>query len=235
MPTSEDMTAPEHVPKNEQVDAFRAEVERQFARFQTFYDVTNAAMSQYRLNHVALVSEIYNALMLILGSSIDEVRTAAYELDDIINTRYEEVGFLNECLLDVIQSRNQNSVNVGTNIQGCTIHANTTLTALLTDVFYPTFAQIQRETSVVPISVIDVLSRGNVLEDEDAIIQYLNDRYEVMDLQWLGLVSQMLRWETARFQNEGLFLNDDTLICMANATWEFLLTNSRLEGDALQC
>lgn len=237
LPTSDNLKAPsvEVKPRNEQVDAFREEINRQFARFQTLYDVTNAAMRQYRLLHVDLVSRIYVALMTILGDEIEGVRQMAYDLDDMINARYEELGEMTECLLGVVVARNENSARVGNSIQECAIVANTTLSGLLRDVFYPTFAQIQTEASIVPISVIDILSRGNVLEDEGDILQYMDDRYAVFDLQWLGLVSQMLRWETNRFENEGLFLNSDMEICMADATYEFYLTNSRLEGEVLQC
>lgn len=242
LPAFEDPNAPEHMPsvvaikpRNDRVDIFREEMDHQFVRYQTFYDRTNAALRQYRLSHVALVSRIYVGLMTALGDRIEEVRQAAYELEDLIDARYEEIGEINECLLGIINVRNENSARVGANIQACAVHANTTLAGLLTEVFYPTFAQIQTEASTVPISVVDILSRGNVLEDQDEIIQYLNDRYTVLDLQWLNLVSQSLRWETNRFENEGLFLTSDTEICMLDATWEYLLTNSRLEGEVGQC
>jgi hypothetical protein len=232
--TAEDMNMPEHMPKNEVVDAFREEINRQFARYQHFYDQTNAAMRTYRIRHVALVSEIYNGLMVAMGDRIEEVRMAAYELQDLIDARIEEVG-MNDCVIDVMTRRNSNSGRVGTNIQACALYANTTLTGMLANTFYPTFAAVQTETSGIPISVIDVLSRGNVLQDEAAIIQYMNDRYEVYELQWLGAVSQLLRWETSRFNVEGLFLTDQTEICMADAIWEFLLTNSLLEGQIQEC
>jgi hypothetical protein len=234
MPAIEDPSKPEHMPKNEVVDAFREEINRQFARYQNFYDQTNAAMRQYRLLHVRLVSDIYNGLMVAMGDRIEEVRTAAYELQDLIDERIEDVG-MNECIIDVIDRRNANSGRVGGNIQGCALYANTTLTGMLANTFYPTFAAIQVETSTIPISVIDVLSRGNVLEDEDAIIQYMNDRFQVYEMQWLGAVSQLLRWETSRFNVEGLFLTDQTEICMGEAIWEFLLTNSLLEGQIQDC
>lgn len=234
MPMVEDPSKPEHMPRNEVVDAFREEINRQFARYQHFYDQTNAAMRQYRIRHVTLVSEIYNGLMVALGDRIEEVRMAAYELQDLIDARIEEVG-MNDCVIDVMERRNANSGRVGTNIQGCALYANTTLTNMLRDTFYPTFAAIQEETSGIPISVIDVLSRGNVLEDEAAIIQYMDDRYQVYELQWLGAVSQLLRWETSRFNVEGLFLTDQTEICMGEAIWEFLLTNSLLEGQIQEC
>lgn len=222
-------------PKNEIVDAFRDEINRQFVRYQNFYTLTNAAMSNYRLLHVALVSQVYNALMTIFGDRIEEVRVAAYELNDLIDAKYEQLGQVNTCLSGVMDARNQNSAAVGEKIQACALYANTTLSGLLLNTFYPTFATVQDETSSIPISVIDVLSRGNVLEDEQAIIVYLNERYAVFELQWLGMVSQLLRWETNRFENEGLFLNDQSAICLGDATWEYLLTNSRLEGDVAAC
>lgn len=222
-------------PKNEIVDAFREEIDRQFARYQSFYDRTNAAMRSYRLLHVDLVSVVYNELMTVMGNGIEEVRVAAYELQDLIDARYQEIGEINTCLAGIMDTRNQNSAAVGERIQGCALYANTTLAGLLMNTFYPTFAFIQDETSSIPISVIDVLSRGNVLEDEQAIIQYLDDRFAVFELQWLGMVSQLLRWETNRFENEGLFLSAQTEICMGDATWQFLLTNSRLEGEVANC
>lgn len=234
MPVFEDPSKPEHMPRNEVVDAFREEIMRQFARYQHFYEQTNAAMRQYRIRHVNLVSEIYNGLMVAMGDRIEEVRQAAYELQDLIDAKIEEVG-MNDCVLDVMNTRNTNSGRVGQNIQGCALYANTTLTGMLTNIFYPTFAAIQTETSSIPISVIDVLSRGNVLEDEEAIIQYMNDRYQVYELQWLGAVSQLLRWDTSRFNVEGLFLTDQTEVCMGDAIWEFLLTNSLLEGQIQEC
>lgn len=222
-------------PKNEVVDAFREEIDRQFVRYQTFYDRTNAQMRGYRLAHVELVSTVYNALMTAFGDRIEEVRQAAYELDDLIDARYQEIGSINTCLSEIMDARNVNSAAVSGNIQACAVYANTTLAGLLTNTFYPAFAAIQSETSTIPISVIDILSRGNVLEDEEAIIEYLNNRYHVYELQWNNMVSQLLRWETARFENEGLFLVDQTEICMGDATWEYLLTNSRLEGEVADC
>lgn len=234
LPVVEDMSKPEHKPRNEVVDAFREEIDRQFVRYQHFYDLTNADMRRYRLDHVELISEIYMALMTVMGDRIEEVRIAAYELDDMINARIEEDGET-PCITDVMQSRDANSVSVGSGIQQCAITANATLTSLLNEAFYPTFAQIQTETSSIPISVIDVLARGNVLEDEQAIIQYLDDRYTAFEMQWRAAVSSLLRWETNRFRNDGLFLNDEVERCMFDVSWDYLLTNSRIEGELLQC
>lgn len=241
LPAFENPNAPEHIPenaelkpKNEVVDAFREAIDHHFVRYQGFYDRTNAAMRQYRLSHVELVSRIYTALMVIMGDRIEEVRVAAYELQDLIDAKIEEVG-VTDCVLDVYNARNENSARVGLNIQACATYANTTMSGLLSNIFYPTFAQVQTETSQIPISVIDVLSRGNVLEDEQEILQYLEDRYAVYELQWLNMVSVLLSWDTSRFETEGLFLNDQTSICILDGTWEFLLTNSRLEGEIQDC
>jgi len=228
--------APESPPKprNEAVDAFREEINRQFVRYQSFYDQTNARMRTYRLDHVELVSTIYNGIMTSFGINIENVRMAAYELDDLVNARAEQIG-VTDCLVDILERHEANSVDVSARIQECAVTANTTLSNLLTNTFYPTFAAVQAETSTIPISVIDILSRGNVLEDEDAIIQYMNDRYHAFELQWLNLVSQMLRWETSRFNAEGLFQGTEVQLCMGEATWNFLLTNSLLEGEVGQC
>ena len=243
LPTfQEDQNKPEHIPsevsapkpKNEIVDAFREEINRWFARYQTFYDRTNAAMRTYRLAHVDLVSTIYMQLMTIMGDRIEEVRSAAYELNGLIADRIADIG-QTQCITNVQTSRDLNSRAVSERMQACATYANVTLSNLLTDTFYPTFSAIQVETSIIPISVIDVLSKGNVLEDEQAILAYLEQRFQVLELQWLGGTSQLLRWETNRFENEGLFLNDQIEVCMLDATWEYLLTNSRLEGEVLDC
>jgi hypothetical protein len=230
---AEDISKPES--NNEVVNSFREEIDRWFARYQAFYSQTNASMRVYRLRHVDLVSEIYNSLMVVLGDKIEEVRQAAYELNDLIDAKREELGRINECLQGVINTRNSNSASVGSNIQRCALTANSTLAGLLTNTFYPTFARIQEETSVIPISVIDVLARGNVIEDEQAILQFLDERYSALERQWISSVSTLLRWETNRFQNEGQFLASDIEICMGDATWQYLLVNSRLEGEVQEC
>jgi hypothetical protein len=238
MPTvEEDMTMPEHAPKpkNEVVNAFREEIDRWFARYQSRYDDANASMRRYRLRHVELVSEIYNGIMTVMGDRIEEVRQAAYELDDLIDGKREELGRINECLQGIINTRNSNSASVGTSIQRCALIANQTLAANLNNIFYPTFARIQEEASIIPISVIDVLARGNVLEDEQEVLTFLEERYNALERQWFTSVSVLLTWETNRFRNEGLFLRSDMEICMGDATWEYLLVNSRLEGEVQEC
>jgi len=231
------MPAAEETPKprNEIVDAFREEIDRWFVLYQTFYDRTNAAMQTYRLQHVALVSQVYHTFMIAFGDRIEVVRVISAELNQLIDDRRDQLGGVNPCLQGIMDERDANSADVGQRINACALNANTTLSDALLNIFYPTFAQIQFQTSLVPISVIDVLSRGNVLEDEQAIIQYLDDRYHAYEMQWLASVSQLLRWESSRFEIEGLFLADQTSICMDDATWQFILTNSRLEGEVQTC
>lgn len=232
------MSAPEHMPpmtkSHPVVDAFHAEIDMWFQRYWDFYLLTNDAKDQYRLSHVTLISEIYNLMMIALGDRIQEIRVAAYELADMINDRRAQVGD-NACIRAVEAARDANSISVGALINGCAVYANTTLSDNLVTTFYPTFAVVQTQTSVIPLSVIDILSRGNVLEDEQEILQYLADRFQAFEMQWMAAVSQVLRWETSRFNVEGRFLADQVTICMADATWQYLLTNSRLEGEIMEC
>lgn len=236
MPAAEENpNAPEHKPRNDIVDAFREEIDLWFVRYQTFYDRTNAAMQQYRVSHVGLVSRVYHAFMIAFGDRIEIVRTIVADLNQLIDDRREQLGGLNPCLQGIIDERDAQSVDVGGRINTCALYANTTLSNALLHIFYPTFALIQIQTSLVPISVIDVLSRGNVLEDEQAILQYLDDRYQAYEMQWLASVSQLLRWESNRFETEGMFLADQINICMDDAVWQFILNNSRLEGEVQNC
>jgi hypothetical protein len=231
----DDMTKSEHAPQNEVVEAFREEINYWFYKFNELYGITVSYMRFYRLDHVELISEIYNGLMTVKGDRIEEVRQAAYELDDLIDAKREELGRINECLQGVINTRNSNSASVGTSIQRCALTANQTLSQNLEEIFYPTFSRIQEEAAIIPISVIDVLSRGNVLEDEQEVLVFLEERYNALTFQWLSSVSALLTWESNRFRNEGLFLRSDMEICMGDATWEYLLVNSRLEGEVQEC
>lgn len=231
------MSAPEHMPPTKShpvVDAFHEEIDRWFERYWNFYLLTNDAKDQYRLSHVTLISDIYNLMMIALGDRIQEIRVAAYELADMINDRRAQVGD-NACIRGVEAARDANSISVGALINACAVYANTTLSDNLVTTFYPTFAVVQTQTSVIPLSVIDILSRGNVLEDEQEILQYLADRFQAFEMQWMAAVSQVLRWETSRFNTENRFLADQVTICMDDATWQYLLTNSRLEGEIMQC
>lgn len=181
-----------------------------------------------------LISEIFTELMNALGDQIENIRQVTAELDALIEERRAQVGN-NACVQRVVTERNANSDAVGRSVQSCILYSNTTLHGLLLDSFYPTFNVVQNQTSTIPISVVEVLSLGNVLEDESEILQYLDDRYRAIEMQWFGAVSQLLRWESSRFNVEGRFLADQTSICMLEAALPFMLTNSRLEGEVLQC
>lgn len=246
MPAFENQNAPEHIPneehglehipKSEIVDAFRTNIEIWFVRYQNFYDRSNAAMRSYRFAHVDLITSIYNNLMTVFGEDIEAIRQSAYELMDLIETRTTDLGGTpNACLEEVITEHAASSRSVGSAVQVCAIYSNVTLANLLRNVFYPTFADIQTTISTVPVAVIDVLSRGNVLQDEEAIIEFLAARYEVIELQWLGAVSQLLRWETNRFEVDGSFLVDEMTQCMTTSILTFITTNARLEGVVRGC
>lgn len=205
-----------------------------FTRYWTFYEQTTEVMNQYRLLHVRLISEVYNLMMIALGDRIEEVRAAVFELDGLIDDRRAQIGNT-ACVQGVVEARDANNARVGANINACATYGNVTMSRYLTQTFYPTFAIIQDQTSIIPISVIDILARGNVLQDEQEILQYMADRYQAFEMQWLAAVSQLLRWESQRFDVEARFLADQTTICMADGTWEFMLTNSRLEGEIQFC
>lgn len=97
----------------------------------------------------------------------------------------------------------QNSNTMGLAFNACAVRANNTMATALTDVFYPTFQDIQNSVSPVPLLTINALSRGNVFDDNQEILDYLQSQYDVMVMQWLGAVSQLFRWDTTRFSVEG--------------------------------
>lgn len=78
----------------------------------------------------------------------------------------------------------QNSATFGLAINGCAVRANRTMTYSLTDGFYPTFQEIQFSASTVPLATINALSRGNVFDDNQEIIDYLASQYDVKVMQW---------------------------------------------------
>jgi hypothetical protein len=164
-------------PKSEKVENFRRELDSWFVRYQSFYDRSNTEMRRYRLAHVDLVTSIYNRLMTVFGDDIEAVRQAAYELLDLIEHRRTLIGANNACLQGVFDAHTTNSRLVGSTIQQCALFANTTMSGMLRNVFYPTFADIQNTVSTAPNAVTDALSRGNVLEDEESILEFLGARF----------------------------------------------------------
>lgn len=231
----EDPSLPEHKPYNEVVDRFRADIDYWFVRFQNFYDRNNAALQTYRLGHVELVTNVYNRLNRIFGEDIQSIGELGIEIEELIDSRAEELGGINDCLTAV---RNDNVAAIermSAALRQCAVSANQTMEQNLREVFYLEFAAIQDIVSTVPNSVIDVLSRGNVLGDEQEIIQFLRARYEVYDLQWLGGVSTLLGWESNRFFNEGLFLVDETLLCMADVLINHIIASAPLYTRARAC
>lgn len=220
---------------SEQVEEFRRLLNIEFIRFQSFYDRSNAAMRTYRFTHVDLVTSVYNRLMTVFGDEIESVRQSAYELLDQIDSRRGTLGNDNACLQGVLNDFGTNSVSVSSTIQQCAIYANRTFTGLLANVFYPTFANIQTTISTVPVAVIDALSRGNVLQDEEEMLAFLRARYEIIELQWLSAVSQLLRWESNRFEVDGLFMVDEQTICMSNAVLDYFTANAGFEARVTAC
>ena len=236
MPTfEENPDAPEHIPKNEVVEQFRTDIFYWFRRFQAFYDRANAATRDYRFDHVDLVTRVYTQLITVLADDIEAVRQLTYEYVNLVAERAEEIGEDNECLVGVAREHGQVSLAISEHMRSCSIYANTTMSGLLTTTFYPTFVDIKDILATVPVAVVDALSRGNVLQDETAIIDMLRARYEIIEFQWMRAVSQLLRWESNCFEVDGLFLVDQTVICLSDALIEFIIDMARLQGQVRAC
>lgn len=243
MPTFEEILSSPEVALEEQlpfqdseiVQQFRRDIEYWFIRYQNLYDRSNAAMRNYRFAHVHLVTRIYNTLLTVYGDNVQVLRDSAWELVDLIAERRATLGQDNACLNGVEAERAANSQQIGSTIQSCALYANTTMSRLMLNNFYPAFASIQNTISGVNVIVVDALSRGNVLQDEVAIIEYLRSGYGVAEFQWLSAVSQLLRWETNRFEVDGLFLADEMRICLAAPVVQYLQTNTRLHAETLSC
>jgi hypothetical protein len=215
------------------VDEFRAAIDYRFTRLQAFYDATNNVMRMYRLAHVELVTEIFNGMMQVFGEDIEYVRISRRYVDGIVA---QVLGYLggtpNDCLNSVTSRLAQNSANFGREFNACAGRANRTMAYALTDIYYPTFQQIQTDVSYVPLLTINALSRGNVFDDNQEILDYLVSQYDVIVMQWLGAVSQLFRWETTRFAVEGNFYNEEMYDCPQDAMYYYSNTNTVLMFEA---
>ena len=141
-------------------------------------------------------------------------------------------GQPNPCLTSVIQRLLENSNRFGEQYNGCTTRANTITTGAIEEVFYPTFQDIQVSTSTVPLLTLDALSRGNLFDDQQEILDYLDSQYEVIILQWLGAVSQLFRWETNRFRIEGEFYIEEMTVCGGDYLYAYQNMNTFLMYEA---
>jgi hypothetical protein len=125
-----------------------------------------------------------------------------------------------------------NSQFVGEALNGCAMRANRTMTYALNEIFYPTFVSIQESASTVPLATFDALARGNVFDDNQDILNYLDSQYEVKIMQWLGAVSQLFRWDTTRFNVEGSFYVEEMVDCGADQVDSYSNQNSVLMFEA---
>lgn len=231
----EDPSLPEHKPRSEVVDQFRADIDYWFVRFQNFYDRNNAALRDYRIGHVRLITSVYNRINRLFGDDIQALGELGAELEALIDSRAEEIGGMNDCLNEIRATHAESVDRMSASLRQCAASANATMENNLREVFYLEFAAIQDVVSTVPNSVIDVLSRGNVLEDERMIIEFLRARYEAFDLQWIGGVSRLLGWEASRFENEGLFAVDDAMFCLADLLVAHIIAVAPLQTRARNC
>lgn len=236
LPAVEDPSQPEHLPveskkvfNDDRVENFRREIDYRFTRFQAFYDLTNIAMRNYRLAHVEAVTVASRALMHVFGEDIDYIRESIGYVNRVIDDVLRLLGGTpNACLRDVQTRLAANSITMGAAFQECSIRANRTASQQLYDVFYPRFDEIQRSVSTVPLLTVQALSRGNVFEDEQEIIDYLESQYNVITMQWLGAVSQLFRWETNRWNVETSFYVEEMLDCTSMPLYYYSNTNTLL-------
>jgi hypothetical protein len=107
--------------------------------------------------------------------------------------------------------------------------------AQLRDVFYPTLSDIQSEVLYLNLIVMNALSRGNVMDEEDDIIDYLSGQYDVYRNHWAGTVITLLGWERARFRVEGEFYVEEMDLCLRNPVLEYMRQAASLEYEAHMC
>lgn len=217
-------------PVNEVVDNFRERINYWFARYQDFYDRSNGAMRNYRLSHVDLVTTVYNEMVTVFGEDIGAIRHSADMFRDAVESADD-----NACVQGIVEQHEALSTDIGWTFQGCAVYANQTLSTRLLNMFYPAFMSIQSTMSSVPVAVVDALARGNAFVDEQEIITYLEGNYRTKDFQWMTAVSQLLRWETNRFQVDGLFLVDEMRICLADHVLNYVMRVTELQQGLLAC
>lgn len=245
LPTGEEHEITEHVPfvrsekiqqpLNEVVEEFRRNIERYFVQYQNFYDRVNSYMNNYRMAHVDLVTMVYNELMMIFGEDIGALRHTANNFRDIVASRVAVLGADNACITGIEAEQATISRRTGATFQACATYANVTLSSRLLNMFYPAFMGIQLSVSTVPVAVVDALGRGNVLQDEAEIVSFLSNNYQAKQMQWASAVSQLLRWETNRFETDGLFLVDEMRICLADSVLNYVIEVTQMEQRLTQC
>lgn len=142
-------------------------------------------MTTNRLTHVSNMFNNYHELMSEFATSIEALRLRSGE-----------------------QPEGNNAINA------CAQRANATLTDAITRYFYPTFRAVQTETSTIPLLTLSALSRGNVFEENQDILDYLESQYNVLVAKWLNTVSQLFRWDKNRVDITGRFYVEEMNKCL---------------------
>lgn len=182
--------------QSDTVAEFRAAIDYRYTRLHAFYDATNNAMRVYRLAHVDSIHVNYQGIISEFARAIENVRS-----------RGSATPYVKEI--------NQNNANFI--INACARSANETLGQALRVNFYPTFSEVQAETSKIPLMTLNALSRGNVFDDNEEILAYLQSQYDVKVMQWLSAVSQLFRWEKTRVDVYGRFFIEEMSLCLGGA------------------
>lgn len=182
-----------------------------------------------------LTTSIYNRMIQMYGSELDLIRRASVELDEAIEQRIADLGGPNDCIRDAITERNRISETVTRELRVCSIRANQTMESQIQNVFYPIFADIQGQAFDVEVIVMDALSRGNVMVEEQEILDYLLSQYEFYTNLWPKTINQLLQWDQTRFRVEGEFLIEQTVLCVSPPTTRYITSAAILEYRVEMC
>jgi hypothetical protein len=177
----------EHLPRD---DDLRERFNNLFTRFQVLYDQSASSMREYRLSHVSLVSETMHLQTSIFAENLDYIRDSFAYLDVVVQDVLSVLGGTpNACLQEVLDQMAINSGRLGEQIQGCAQRVNRTMTTQLSEVFYPTLADIQSTGSIFLLTTTNGLARGNLFEDAEEIIAYVDSQYQAYRLDYLKIVT----------------------------------------------
>ncbi len=119
--------------------------------------------------------------------------------------------------IEYLRERTGNQFEANMAINQCAQRANATLTDAIRTYFYPTFSIVQSSTSIIPLITLDTLTRGNLFNDADEMLEYVNLQYDAFVLQWLQTVSKFFRWEKEKVDVVGDFYIEEMNLCLCEA------------------
>lgn len=215
------------------VQEFRDNVMREFTAFQNFYQRVNAQIRTLRLDHVALVTEIFNGVMQVFGDDTQIIRHIAHDYHERWNAAAGANP--NQCFLDIQADYEVGSLTVSSSVRYCAIYSNMTLNRMMLNTFYPSVNEIQSAAASLLIPVSATIGQANVLTDEDDIIDHLHLMYTSTEFAWITQAYRTFSWETNRFDTEGRHLIEEMNTCMAFYIFEFMDVIQGLENRINNC